>query len=470
MGNSQTSTFGRIMRWVGVVAVGAAVAVATAAGAWTATSGVFASSGVFPQAQVGGRMLSAPAGVASAAPAPTMPTLTFAPATPLTPASPLSRATNARIGALIPGLVNPQAFGTDYAIDVMDADTGDSIMTHHANAAMRPASTMKLVTAFTALSALGPKTRMPTSAVMTSPHDVAVVGGGDSLLTSPDVVRLAKTASKRLAGRGRIRVHVVDQRFGKWVRGPGWPNEYVPSVATPVSSLAYLGDYTTTPQQHVGKEFAKELKRSGVPASYVGRAKASTGQVVAVQRGSTVAAQVNWMLQHSENNIAEILFRQVALKMGQAPTWAGSTTAARTILQQAGIPTKGLVIKDGSGLSRRDRAPATVLNAVLARAVDHSANPALSTVFYGQGLPTAGRTGTLVGRFTVNGTTCAQGRVRAKTGSLHDVISLSGVTRGSDHHLKIFTVIINDLPQTPAGAKARQAVDKVVTAVVGCAS
>ncbi|MGV1037580.1 MAG: D-alanyl-D-alanine carboxypeptidase/D-alanyl-D-alanine-endopeptidase [Candidatus Nanopelagicales bacterium] len=459
-----------MVRWVGVAAVGTAVAVATAAGAWSASSGVFASTGVFPQAQIGGRIPSTVPISADAAAAPTVePQLTFAPASPHVPASPLSRATNARIGALIPGLINPQAFGSDYAIDVMDADTGDAIMGHRAKAPMRPASTMKLITAFTSLSVLGPKTRTPTSAVMTGPHDVAVVGGGDSLLTSQAVVKLAKKAGKRLAGRGQIRVHVVDQRFGKWVRGPGWPKEYVPSVATPVSSLAYLGDYTTTPQQHVGKEFTKALKGSGVPARYAGRSTVSAGRVVAVQRGSTVAAQVDWMLQHSENNIAEILFRQVALKMGHKPNWVGSATAARSVLEQGGIPTKGLVLKDGSGLSRADRAPAALLNAVLARAVDHPANPALTTVFYGQGLPTAGRTGTLVGRFSSQGTSCAQGRVRAKTGSLHDVISLSGVTRGADHHLKIFTVIINNLPQTPAGSRAREAVDKVVTAVVGCA-
>ncbi len=459
----------RMVRWVGVAAVGTAVAVATGVGAWSASSGVFASTGVFPQAQIGGRLPSTASISADKTAATVEPTLTFAPASPLEPASPLSKATNARIRALIPGLINPQAFGRNYAIDVIDADTGDAIMSHRSGTPMRPASTMKLITAFTSLSVLGPKTRTPTTAVMTGPRDVAVVGGGDSLLTSPAVLDLARKASRQLAGHGQIRVHIVDQRFGKWVRGPGWPKEYVPSVATPVSSLAYLGDYTTTPQQHVGKEFTSALKRSGVSARYVGRSTNSTGRVVAARRGSTVAAQVDWMLQHSENNIAEILFRQVAIKMGHKPTWAGSTSAARSVLKQAGISTKGLVLKDGSGLSRTDRAPAALLNTVLARSVDHRANPALATVFYGQGLPTAGKTGTLVGRFSAKGTACSRGRVRAKTGSLHDVISLSGVTRGADHHLKIFTVVINDLPQTPAGLAARGAVDEVVTAVVGCA-
>jgi D-alanyl-D-alanine carboxypeptidase/D-alanyl-D-alanine-endopeptidase (penicillin-binding protein 4) len=78
-------------------------------------------------------------------------------------------------------------------------------------------------------------------------------------------------------------------------------------------------------------------------------------------------------------------------------------------------------------------------------------------------LPTAGKTGTLAGRFWASGSDCAVGRVFAKTGSLTGVQTLAGLTRGSDGRWKIFAVLTND-----SYGDSRPVIDEMAAEINGC--
>jgi D-alanyl-D-alanine carboxypeptidase/D-alanyl-D-alanine-endopeptidase (penicillin-binding protein 4) len=108
-------------------------------------------------------------------------------------------------------------------------------------------------------------------------------------------------------------------------------------------------------------------------------------------------------------------------------------------------------VVDGSGLSSRDRQSATGELTVLTVAEQGVNAPAFTAI-----LPIACTDGTLVHRMCG---TAAAGRVRAKTGTLPSVYSLSGYTTTADHHEVRFAFL---LAQAPSSANARAAIDACV--------
>ena len=138
----------------------------------------------------------------------------------------------------------------------------------------------------------------------------------------------------------------------------------------------------------------------------------------------------------SQNQIAEMLFRTVALEA----TGVGHSDSARTVVQRQlavwHVPPDEAVIRDGSGLSRYDyvspRALVRILDAM-------RASPSFAD--YYDALPIAGVDGTIRGR--MKGTP-AENNVHAKTGSVALARSLSGYVTTADHHMLIFSILANN--------------------------
>jgi D-alanyl-D-alanine carboxypeptidase/D-alanyl-D-alanine-endopeptidase (penicillin-binding protein 4) len=92
----------------------------------------------------------------------------------------------------------------------------------------------------------------------------------------------------------------------------------------------------------------------------------------------------------------------------------------------------GVVLADGSGLDAGNRVTCTTLTSLLA--IYGPVSP------IGQALALAGTTGTLQDVFTSGP---ANGRLRAKTGTLRNVKSLSGFFPVSDGHIT-FALVLSD--------------------------
>jgi D-alanyl-D-alanine carboxypeptidase/D-alanyl-D-alanine-endopeptidase (penicillin-binding protein 4) len=126
---------------------------------------------------------------------------------------------------------------------------------------------------------------------------------------------------------------------------------------------------------------------------------------------------------------------------------------------QLGLPTQGIALYDGSGLSRRDRVAAQTIGSILMLSAQGSfagIAPALAI---------AGFTGTLADRFTSARQADAAGFVRAKTGTLNDVVTLAGIVPDVDGRVLVFTVLANDVPSI---AGARAIVDQLATRLRAC--
>jgi len=344
--------------------------------------------------------------------------------------------------------------------------------------ALVPASTLKLATATAALDVLGPEARLTTRVVADAAPDAGgsvsrlfLVGGGDPLLATPEgrarreadpwtrglpTTPVAALADQVVAAGVRSvpgGISADDSRHDtlRWL--PTWPDRYRADVG-PLGALTVDGgrrEGEGAPVDDPGLLAAAELSRlltaRGVAVGPPSRARAPAGgPTVATVRSAPVADVVGEMLAASDNLAAEMLTRELAVHEGRPGTTTEGVHVTRGVVARLGLPVGGLVMVDGSGLSREDRATCSLLEGVL-RLAGSDRFRALR-----DGLAVAGERGTLADRF--HGTPLS-GRLRAKTGSLAGVAGLAGVIDGP-RPLR-FSLLLNGAFSEAQGADDREA-------------
>jgi len=370
------------------------------------------------------------------------------------------------------------ALGGDVIGRVLDVADGTVLLDDDGSRAAAPASTAKLLTAAAALSVYPATKRFSTSVVAGSaPGTVVLVGGGDPTLTAaaagqpgayPDAARLSSLAHQ-LRDEPVRRIVVDDSLFTGPDVAPQWAPEDVPSdYASAITAMmadggrAAPGDTirSATPDLAAGHALARLL---GAPSAAVTRGTAPAGaRTLATVRSAPLDELVEQMLQQSDNVIAEVLARQVAIAAGQPASFTGGAAAIRATLARLGVRV-GAGMVDGSGLAASDRISPVTLTDLL-RVVAGPARPELHDVL--AGLPVAAWSGTLADRYVAgSGSAAAAGAVRAKTGTLTGVSSLAGVVHDSSGRLLAFAFIADRAPSTAA---ADAALDRVVTALAHC--
>jgi D-alanyl-D-alanine carboxypeptidase/D-alanyl-D-alanine-endopeptidase (penicillin-binding protein 4) len=150
----------------------------------------------------------------------------------------------------------------------------------------------------------------------------------------------------------------------------------------------------------------------------------------------------------SDNLIAECLMRTLGAVVHREGSSAAGERVMRDFLRQAGLNLNALNIVDGSGLSRRNQISARNLVTLLRYMASHPQ----AKVFF-DSLPIAGVDGTLRNRL-VN--TPAQGKVRAKTGSLSRVSTLAGYLTTASGEELVFAILMNNYNGPTATARAVQ--------------
>ena len=138
----------------------------------------------------------------------------------------------------------------------------------------------------------------------------------------------------------------------------------------------------------------------------------------------------------SQNQIAELLFKTVALRATGARTRRQRAACRGAQLTAWGAEADGFAVRDGSGLSRHDYVTPRTLVQVLDAMRRHQD----FKVFY-DALPIAGVDGTIAKRMRG---TAAQGNVHAKTGYIDKARSLSGYVTTADGRMLIFSMLCNN--------------------------
>ncbi|MCW2714592.1 MAG: D-alanyl-D-alaninecarboxypeptidase/D-alanyl-D-alanine-endopeptidase [Frankiales bacterium] len=401
-------------------------------------------------------------------------------------------------GLVAATLAHPAVAGR-LSVSIVDVATGRPVYERAASAAVLPASTVKIVTAVAVLSALPADQRLSTTVVAGAlPGEVVLVGGGDPTLTGlapgtpppvpagpqedadlqPDhplpasLQDLAAQARGALGATAVTRVVVDESLFSGERTAAGWKPGYVTEdgAVAPVGALMVDGGRLrpdrrprhTEPALAAGRALASLLAPGAEVAVEPGRAAPGATRLGEV-RSPPVADLVERMLTRSDNDLAEALARHVAIARGQPATFAGASVATMQVLALRGV--QGVVLADGSGLSRLDRVTPAALTRVLAEAAS-GREPRLAPVL--TGLPVAGFVGTLSDRYRAGGTgTPGAGNVRAKTGTLNDVSALAGLLRTADGRLLAFDLTADGVP-LGATRQAEAALDALATGLAAC--
>ena len=242
--------------------------------------------------------------------------------------------------------MNSVALGTMKSAYVADAASGAKVVSVSGVKPMIPASTMKLITAFAAVRALGAEHRFTTKVVRGRDSNVMVlVGGGDPVLTRDDLATLAQRTKKGMGRNnmlGTVRVDFDDDMFASPTNAPGWEAGDMPTYVSAVRPLTILGSYSADTARAAALVFVAALNDQGVSAG-VGQRTSATNNAERLGRfrGNDVAEAIRVLLPVSENNVAELLFRVVAKKITGQSTWAAGSKAARSLLKAEGVWAKG---------------------------------------------------------------------------------------------------------------------------------
>ncbi|MFF1920132.1 D-alanyl-D-alanine carboxypeptidase/D-alanyl-D-alanine-endopeptidase [Streptomyces sp. NPDC058221] len=375
----------------------------------------------------------------------------------------------AGLRAVLEPLLKAPALGTGPSGVVIDTATGKRLYGKGADTPMTPASTVKIATTVAALTALGPAHRIPTTVQASADsRTVTLVGGGDPTLDRAALRSLAADTAHALKDGG---VHEVRLRYdASGYSGPALhpigPNENIAPVSALMVNEGRLDNTSSGPAPRSGDPardaadaFGELLDKAGIATASgpeSGRAPAKS-RPVAKHLSAPLSGLVERALTNSDNDIAEALARQTALAAGEPADFKGGRRAVTAQLKNLKLPLKGVNFSDGSGLNRKDKVTAALLAGLLARAADQD-HPELRPVL--TGLPVAGFSGTLSGRYsTKSGGT---GLIRAKTGTLTGVNTLAGTVVDPQGRLLAFAFMASGTTD-PSGAQS--ALDALATAL-----
>lgn len=159
-------------------------------------------------------------------------------------------------------------------------------------------------------------------------------------------------------------------------------------------------------------------------------------------------------LKPSDNLYADSLYLHAAFKLNGSPVnWKDAQPVVKNFLQQqTNIDLKNAVFTDGSGLSRYNLVTPEQTAALLKFLYQRFP----LSYEYISALPISGRDGTLQKRFRAPN---QQGFIRAKTGTMTGMNSLSGYLYSANGHTLAFAMFINRLPGGKASGPGRPLLD-----------
>jgi serine-type D-Ala-D-Ala carboxypeptidase/endopeptidase (penicillin-binding protein 4) len=168
----------------------------------------------------------------------------------------------------------------------------------------------------------------------------------------------------------------------------------------------------------------------------------------------SVLQMTHYFMKWSNNVLSERMARLAAKSAGYSPNTDGIRAVFKKVLTDLEIDSSKLVVKDGSGLSHKNRLSAKLLGEVLLRVHE---DPEYKLVV--DSLPSGGINGTLNERF-IKTAPQAIGLVRAKTGTLKGTVTLAGYVEAQDREY-IFVVIADRLSRSYTASKvARNTLDR----------
>ncbi len=325
---------------------------------------------------------------------------------------------------------DPILSNSQLGLMVYDLTDNVPIYTFNHQQSMRPASTMKLITAITALDRLGGNYDLKTSLLYsgdivgnTLVGSLYCVGGMDPLFDINDLRDFVDHVKRMGVSclRGSIVTDCSMKDTLRWGEGWCWDDN------NPILSPLLVGGKANFVNRLIA-ELASGGIQIGSLTLFEDRPPLDAIPLTTCHHSLDELLQV--MMKDSNNLFAECLYYQVAASFGDRPASAAHARAIeKYLVNQLGLNSDDYKFADGSGLSLYNYVTADLLVRLLRHAWT---TPEINTHLL-PSLPIAGVDGTLKKRMK---RTVAEGNVRAKTGTLTGVSSLAGyLTAVNGHHL-----------------------------------
>lgn len=214
------------------------------------------------------------------------------------------------------------------------------------------------------------------------------------------------------------------------------------------------------PTMLTGYGLKAALEASGIAVSgSVQPGVVSPGTPLLAQHVSPPLSEVLWETGKMSNNfVTETVLKTLGAETGKGPaTWQGAIEAAAAVLRGYGLEPGTYTYRNGSGLFDANRFSARQLVQVL-RGVYLDAT--IRPEFLSQ-LAIGGVDGTIRERYTTEPT---KRRVRAKTGTLNDVSTLTGYVFDADGRRPVaFAILVNEADGYVSSSRTYQ--ERLVTAI-----
>lgn len=184
-----------------------------------------------------------------------------------------------------------------------------------------------------------------------------------------------------------------------------------------------------------------------------------------IAQSETLDVVLKRLNKHSSNFVAEQLVKVLGAQVKGAPgtTAKGIEVVEEFLETEVGLARGTYVMKNGSGLNDTNRFSA----AQLVKLLRHVHSRFSFSPEYLSSVPVGGKDGTL--RFRFEGSE-AEGRLRAKTGTLEGVTALSGYVQAASGELFAFSLIANDFRGRASPVIQRLDAMGVAVASMGSAS
>jgi len=335
--------------------------------------------------------------------------------------------------------------------------TADSVLYHRGEKqTLRPASTMKLLTAITALDQLGGSYQFRTSlrysgevvdSVLTG--NLYCVGGMDPMFEIIDMNAFVESVLRLGVKTIRGNLVAVTSFKDTLLLGEGWCWDDDNPQLTPL---------LVSRKDEFMSKFVEMLRAAGVEVD----APITTGTLP--KESLTICARSHSlrdillpMMKDSDNLYAESVFYQAASTVASRPaTAAHGRQAVKETLGRAGVKDIQYRIADGSGLSLYNYVTPELMVKLLIYAYRH--RNIYIELF--PTLPVAGQDGTLKKRMVKSP---ANGRVRAKTGTVTGVTTLAGYCASLNGHMLVFSIMNQGTLKIAEGRNFQDQVCEIMT-------
>ena len=339
------------------------------------------------------------------------------------------------VKAHLDNLLENEMFQTSQVgIMVYDLDADSILYARGERQLMRPASTMKVITAITAIDKLGGSYRFKTELCYTGEvsngtltGNVYCVGGFDPRFNNDDMRAFVEGIRKMGVDTIRGNIYADKSMKDTDTLGNGWCWDDDNPVLSPL---------LVSRRNVFVKRFVDELRETGIVVdAVIGEARRPEDAYCITSRFHSIDQILMKMLKESDNLYAESMFYQLGAATGSHPATAKSSAAVvERLIRKIGLDPKRYCIADGSGLSLYNYVSAELEVRMLRYAFNNNniylhLHPAL---------PEAGVDGTL--RSRMRGT-FTQGNVFAKTGTVTGISSLAGYCTAANGHHLAFSII-----------------------------